>query len=266
MSDGPAGNETNTFKTSRRGLVAAAAILAAMVTVQKAHAFARPPRRRHPGNDKGGHSCFLRGTHILTPRGEIKVEDLAVGDLVSTFEGKTAPITWIGRRSHPSTQAERWPGELLPIKVSASALGPMVPHKDLYISAMHSIFVDGLLIPARNLVNGRTIAHCESIDAETIDYFHIELANHDVIFSEGAPTETLLSSESEKIASFDASPEGLPVQRPVQRPYAPQVPANRSAVLKSRLRSAASPFIDIRQPGDAVWERLAEHAEFVAAA
>jgi hypothetical protein len=263
MSDSPTGNETNTFKTSRRGLMAAASIFAAMIATQKAHALARPPRSPG-GGDKGGHSCFLRGTHILTPRGEIKVEDLAVGDLVSTFEGKTAPITWIGRRSHPSTQAERWPGELLPVKVSASALGPMVPHKDLYISAMHSIFVDGLLIPARNLVNGRTIAHCESIDAETIDYFHIELENHDVIFSEGAPTETLLTSQSERIASFETS-EGQPLQVE-QRPYAPQVPANRSAVLKSRLRSAASPLIDIRQPGDAVWERLAERAEFVAAA
>jgi hypothetical protein len=265
MSTSPAGNEANTFKTSRRGLVAAAAILAAMVTAKKAHAFARPPR--WPGRDNGGGpSCFLRGTHILTPRGEIKVEELSVGDLVSTFDGSAEPIIWIGRRSYPGTRSERWPGEVWPIKVSASALGHSVPHSDLYLSPMHAIFLDGLLIPVQNLVNGRTITHCNSIDAETIEYFHIELANHDVIFSEGAPTETLLTSQSGKTESFDASPDIAAPQSAELRPYAPRVLANRRAVLKSRLRSAASPLIDIREPGDAAWERLAERADAIAAA
>ena len=39
------------------------------------------------------------------------------------------------------------------------------------------------------------------------------------------------------------------------------MPVNRSAVIRWRLLSAMSPRIDRRQPGDVIWERLAERAE-----
>ena len=161
------------YKTTRRSLVAAAAIFAAMVAAQKANALARPPRDGNRGRD--GHSCFLRGTHILTPKGDVKVEDLAVGDLVCTIDGTAKPIKWIGSWTYSSTSAERWPGEVLPIKVARSALEPLVPHSDLFLSAFHSIYTDGLLVPVRNLVNGRSIVHCSSVNSDTIEYFHVEL-------------------------------------------------------------------------------------------
>jgi hypothetical protein len=116
------------------------------------------------------------------------------------------------------------------------------------------VYIDGLLIPVRNLVNGRTITHCSSVEGDTIEYFHVELMKHDVIFSEGAPTETLLAN-----TSYDAVHLPADIDRP--RPYAPRVSPNRAAVIRSRLRSAASPWIDRRQPGDVIWERLAERAE-----
>ena len=244
--------------TSRRALFAAAAVFATMVASQKANAFARPPWHDDDrGHGGGGHRCFLRGTHILTPQGEVKVEDLAVGDLVITFDQTAKPIKWIGRRSFASTSVERWPGEFLPIKVARSALGPMMPHTDLFVSALHAMYMDGILVPVRNLVNGRSIAHCSSVETDSIDYFHIELAGHDVIFAEGAPTETLLAAGSE---GFDNLRHGTNTS--VDRvPFAPTLPANPSAVFRSRLRSAVSPVIDVRQPGDALWEQLAERAE-----
>lgn len=252
------------YKTTRRGLLAAAAVFAAMVAAHKAHAFARPPRRGtgHHGG-RGGHSCFLRGTRILTPQGEVKVEDLAVGDLVTAFDGTAKPVKSIGRRSYANTSVERWPGELLPIKIARSALGPLVPHTDLFVSAFHSVFFDGLLIPARNLVNGRSIVHCSSVEAESIEYFHVELIGHDVIFSEGAPTETLLVTGTKSYSGFDNLPDDTVTPTTVDRlmPFAPRIQANRSAVICSRLRSAVSPLIDVRQPSDAIWERLAERAE-----
>jgi hypothetical protein len=219
------------YKTTRRSLLAAVSVLGAMLAEGTAHAMGRPPRY--------GQRCFLRGTRILTPTGEVKVEDLAVGDLVSTLDGTAKPVKGIGRWSYPSGSAERWPGEVLPIKVARAALGPSVPHTDLYLSARHSIYIDGLLVPVRNLVNGRSIVHCSAVECDTVEYFHIELAVHDVIFSEGAPTETMLG---------DAL-------------FAPKLRANRSGVILSRLRSAVSPWVDVRRPGDGIWQRLAQRAE-----
>jgi hypothetical protein len=106
-------------------------------------------------------------------------------------------------------------------------------------------------------VNGRSIVHCSPAEFDTVDYFHVELDGHDVMFTEGAPTETLLADGNRQ---FDNRNEGVEHAREAVQ-YAPRLPANGSAVIRSRLRSAVSPLIDIRQPGDGVWERLAERAE-----
>ena len=230
-----------------------------MVAGHKAMAMARPPR----GGNHRGHRCFLRGTRILTPKGEVKVEDLTVGDLVTTIDGTAKAIKWIGSWSLTNTAVERWPGELLPVKVSRSALAQLIPHTDLFLSPFHSVYMDGLLIPVRNLVNGRSIVHCSAVDFHTIEYFHVVLMGHDVIFSEGAPTETLLADAT--YDDFHTLPDRRCADAPRNvhqlKPFAPTMPANRSAVIRSRLRSAMSPWIDRRQPGDVIWERLAERAE-----
>ena len=240
------------FTTSRRGLFAAAAIFAATVSTRKAHALSRPPWERPRG---GGAQCLVRGTHVLTPRGEIKVEELTIGDLVNTIDGSAKPIKWIGRRSYDHVSME-----MLPIKIARSALGHLIPRADLYVSPLHAFYIDGVLVPARNLVNGRSITHCSSVDFDTVDYFHVELEAHDVIFTEGAPTETLLVGCRR---AFDNWPEDTAgyVGDAHSTQYAPRLPANTSAAFCSRLRSAVSPLVDIRRPGDGIWERLAERAE-----
>src|SRR5262249_33777905 len=51
------------------------------------------------GNDDGDNpNCFLRGTAIKTPDGEVRIEDLKIGDLVETVRGKAMTVKWIGRR------------------------------------------------------------------------------------------------------------------------------------------------------------------------
>src|SRR3982074_1386829 len=56
------------------------------------------------GNEKGkgnlcpaGANCFLKGTLISTPSGEMNIEDLSVGDLVVTKGGKARPIQFVSR-------------------------------------------------------------------------------------------------------------------------------------------------------------------------
>jgi hypothetical protein len=52
--------------------------------------------------------------------------------------------------------------------------------------------IDRALIPARYLVNGASIVQAMPESLEEIEYFHIELETHEVIFAEGVAAETLL--------------------------------------------------------------------------
>ena len=123
--------------------------------------------------------CFVTGTRIWTPNGEIRVEDLRNNDRVITFSGEAKPIQWIGRRR------VQWTEENSPIRVAQSALGPNNPHRDLYVSHEHALYLDGVLIAAGDLLNDQTIVRCQ-VEGNEIEYFHINLQRHDIIFTEGA--------------------------------------------------------------------------------
>ncbi len=254
----------SSYAPTRRGLFAALAVLATAAGAKTAQAGAVLPgwgRRRRPGGG-GSPSCFLKGTRIRTPKGEVAIETLAVGELVETVSGEAKPITWIGRRRYERPDGQGWSPEILPVKVVRSAFGPLCPHADLYLSEAHAVHVDDLLIPVVNLVNGRTIVKCSSLDVEAIEYFHIELAAHDVIFAEGAPAETL---RGERV--FDNLPADEIASVAIPVPFAPVMPkSGPRAALRSRLRVAVSPWVDLRQPTDIVWDRLAERAETLRAA
>ena len=137
-------------------------------------------------------NCFLKGTKILTAEGERKIEDLAIGDLLPTMFGGLRPVQWIGRypvkKSDPS---KPWAKDALPVRIARSALAPNVPHADLYVTAHHSMLIDGVLVPAEALINGATITRYEP-EGDELEFFHIKLESHDVIYAEGAPAETLL--------------------------------------------------------------------------
>ncbi len=47
----------------------------------------------------GGAICFVPGTLIRTPREEVAVETLKRGDLLITTDGRTMPVSWIGRQT-----------------------------------------------------------------------------------------------------------------------------------------------------------------------
>ena len=146
----------------------------------------------HPGGGGGG-NCFLKGTKILTAEGERKIEGLAIGDLLPTMFGGLRPIQWIGRypikKSDPS---KPWAKDAQPVRIARSALAPNVPHADLYVTAHHSMLVDGVLVPAEALINGSTITRYEP-ESDELEYFHVKLESHDVIYAEGAPAETLVN-------------------------------------------------------------------------
>jgi hypothetical protein len=134
--------------------------------------------------------CFLRGTLILTARGEVKVERLGAGDLVATKFGGLRPVRWMG--------TQRFEGRLAgkghqPIRFVAGSLGQGVPSCDLFVSPGHAMLIPGgdggeLLAHAGALVNGETITQ-ERVRGE-IEYFHIDLGPHDCVLASGAWAES----------------------------------------------------------------------------
>ena len=133
-----------------------------------------------------GTLCFVAGTHIATPYGEVPVEQLAVGDLVLTASGMMRPIVWIGEGRVRATRGRR--SAATPVIVRKGALAPNVPHHDLHITKGHALFIDGALIPVEELVNHRSILWDDR--AQEVRLYHVELHDHDVLLANGAPTES----------------------------------------------------------------------------
>lgn len=135
--------------------------------------------------------CFVAGTLIRTPDGEIPVENLCPGDLVITQDEGACPVRWAGFRT---VDAE---GDLAPIHIRAGTFGP---HRDLLVSPQHRVLVrdslaellfgeDEVLISAKDLLNDRSVTRrCGG----QVTYVHLMFDRHQVIFSEGLETESFL--------------------------------------------------------------------------
>jgi hypothetical protein len=153
--------------------------------------------------------CFALGTLIQTTSGPVPVEDLQIGDRLSFYVAPplvdSAKVNWIGRQTFHPVMAELV--DYLPIKISANALGPGQPFKDLYVSPDHAILFDGTLIHAKVLVNGTSILQMTEW-AGDIEYFHIETENHELVYANGVPAETFIDNVSRRqfdnYAEFDA--------------------------------------------------------------
>lgn len=163
------------------------------------------------GTDIYAAPCFLRGTRIATPGGEVPVESIEIGDLVLTASGQARPVQWVGQRSLSGAflQAGRYPR---PVRFTRGALGHGLPRRDLIVSPDHCMVIKGQLVAAENLVNGATILRESAL--EEITYFHIELATHDVLLAEGAPAESFRDQDSRIL--FENGRDGVTAPSPTE--------------------------------------------------
>jgi hypothetical protein len=217
------------------------------------------------GGGGGGNNCFLRGTSIMTPAGETPIEELGIGDLVETVRGETLAIKWIGRRLYKKS-GPSWPESVMPIRVSRQALDQRTPHKDLYLSPDHALFIDGVLIRVKELVNGISIVPALPAEQENIEYFQIVLDTHEVILAEGAPAETFLfrANNHENFSNFAEYDRLYPADgpRPAMTPFAPVVGYEGGRQhLKALVLLGVSPFIQWRDPVRDIYEKIAVRAE-----
>ncbi|MDJ0628422.1 MAG: Hint domain-containing protein [Rhodobacter sp.] len=143
-----------------------------------------------------GIPCFTPGTMILTANGEVPVEDLKIGDMVATRDHGHQPIRYI---STEEICGPRIPDNHLPILIPAGSLGFGLPERNLFVSGQHRMLLDWrgarqlydtaeVLAPAKALVQlpGVRVKR----DVRNVRYMHIVFDRHEVIFAEGAPTES----------------------------------------------------------------------------
>ena len=195
-----------------------------------------------PGFSRSGaHTyCFLPGSQIATPAGEVSVECLTIGDPVLTVDGRSVPVKWIGRQT-VSTRfgpAER----LMPVRFAAGALGQSLPHADLTVTADHGMLVEGVICHAGALVNGGTITRVPLAQmGKTYTVYHVETENHEIILANGAPAETFIDNAGRRAfdnyAEFEALYGEVPEMQELPYPRAMsarQVPDRIRATLARR--------------------------------
>ena len=134
--------------------------------------------------------CFAAGTLIETEEGPRRVETLERGDRVMTLDQGLQPLVWVG---HVQGRAKDFP-----VRIEAGALGSG-PVEDLLVSPQHRVFLKSdlagiwfnaaeCLVAAKSLV-GRP--GCGLGDGP-VRYTHLMLERHQILFANGAATESLL--------------------------------------------------------------------------
>jgi hypothetical protein len=180
-----------------------------------------------------------------------------------TVSGEAKPIEWIGGRRYRCMPGHRWGTAIRPVRIVTGALAAGLPHRDLFLSQEHHLLLDGGLIRAGDLVNGTSICLEPLSGLREIEYLHIRLASHDVIYAEGVTAETLqLNPISvkrfddllayERLFSMGAERVCAPV-------YSAAVWGRRARVL-SHMRSAMSPVLDRRTQFDRIRDRVWDRA------
>ncbi|KAA8403074.1 hypothetical protein FKW15_11725 [Acetobacter sp. DmW_125133] len=142
-------------------------------------------------------ACFLAGSMISTPKGDVAVEDIQIGDEVVTFDWRnnkhvTRSVVWVGKahvnvRSGLPDDEAGWP-----VRILKDAVADGVPYKDMLITSEHCLFFKGHFVPARMLVNGVSIFYDKSISS--YNYYHVETEQHSVITADGMLTESYLDT------------------------------------------------------------------------
>lgn len=149
--------------------------------------------------------CFTPGTLILTPNGQVKVEDLAAGDRVITRDHGVQTVRWVGHTDVSVVRTQINPN-LRPVLIRKDALGPGQPEQDMRVSRQHRILVrdwraemlfgaeGGVLAPAFTLCNDSTIR--EEYPSEPVTYIHIAFDQHEIIYADGIEAESLHPAEA----------------------------------------------------------------------
>lgn len=159
-------------------------------------------------------TCFVRGTLIETENGPMSVEQLQAGVKVLTADGDFKPLRLPMSRKIPAHEVAH-NSKLAPVRIMARALGNGMPKRDLLVSRQHRMLVSSnicerMFSQREALVAAIRLTELPGVFIKTdhgdVEYFHLLFDCHEVIFAEGAPTE-----------SFFTGPEALKSMLPEAR-------------------------------------------------
>jgi hypothetical protein len=145
--------------------------------------------------------CFTHGALIETPRGQKLVENLKVGDAVNVGRGGSKRIRWISSSKVDNRTLVRNP-KLRPVRITAGALGNGLPERDLLVSRQHRMLVrskvaERMFGTQEALVSAIKLTALPGIyvdeQAEGVEYFHILFDQHEIVWAEGALSESLFT-------------------------------------------------------------------------
>lgn len=164
--------------------------------------------------------CLAGGTLVETKPGLRPVEDLQVGDCVLTRDSGWQVLRWVGAQKVTKNWLRQQP-KLAPVRISSGALGGSaespLPTRDLLVSRQHRMVVQGakvkrlfgedeVMIPAIKLTRLPGIYVDEGVTE--VSYHHLLFDRHEIIYAEGAPTESLyLGAQAKQAMSVEALEE-----------------------------------------------------------
>jgi hypothetical protein len=141
--------------------------------------------------------CFTPGTLIVTPRGEIPVETLAIGMPVLTRDSGVRAIVHVTSVTLDYGQLAARP-HLRPVLLRGGSLDQGLPERDMLVSPNHRMLVANdrtalyfdeheVLVAAKHLVDNKGV---RQVDALGVTYLHFLFDQHEVVLANGAWSES----------------------------------------------------------------------------
>jgi len=165
-----------------------------------------------------GPPCLVAGTLVETAGGPVPVEALKAGMSIVGQDGRLITLRMVLSTAFNARDLAQNP-KLAPVRIVAGALGNGLPKRDLLVSRQHRMVVsaksvalmfgcDEVLLPATKLTSLPGIF----LDLSVSDpaYYHLVFDQHEIIYAEGAATESLfVGAEAMRSISDEAREELL---------------------------------------------------------
>lgn len=173
-------------------------------------------------------TCFVAGTRLAGPLGDVAVEGIKAGDRLVTADHGVQVVRWVGMRRLTPAQMAASPHHR-PVLIRAGALGHGMPARDLMVSPQHRILLRSPIVARMTgrteaLVAARQLVGCPGIVAvlpdTPVEYWHVLFDRHEVLLAEGCAAESLfLGAEAVKAMSPAALAQ---IARAVPASFCPQ--------------------------------------------